>query len=1839
MPTDPGVAVATQTRRTPPPPQPTTVAPKGQSPQGPAPLPQTPKPAGPLELPHPALQAAGINSGIQAFNAKVQQIDAAHQLAYGQPPTPGLTLDVARSDVDPQHYNALFSVPKDPAVARAQATIVQHKTANPFDYFVTRPDGVIQPNNPLYQLAHNTPLPSDKPETRQQLLKKYPMVTEGALPVSAAVQSEIFGALSYLNRPDKTTAAPSPDVNAEAKYAFGPQSANTPGSVGDEQYKLVQTQRGISGMRAAQTELNKQMGTQLPVTGVMNDSWVKALSNWTRTADYFRKQLAFQANDAGFGMNVGAYERAWHAKQKAVSHGLVGQFLAAMPLPLFGHGSVWDDLASLPAYLKGTSNNPLNIGLHGLTRTAGLALDTVSGTVSQAKADAAAATTFAAYMTGLHGKSLTYDEAISRARDQLHANPSWLRMLGAGFVPVHEGRVLSGIDQFTNVAGDLILMRRPVFTGERVASGDLASAVKSTYLGRASGWAFQDLAKYGTDGIGRAASRLESAPGGRALVARAAPLIKNGTMTQEQFTQHVAELYATGSTTLTLPARLPRAIIGDSPYAHRTDEWIRQRLGVLTDKYNKFVDELGLAEGRAGDYKTTTAYQNMYAKKLARKGIVQPTVKQQLRGLAESKLLRLLESRPDEPVVQRIVAEIDEAAALGKELSLRNDAALGVSDVPQTVSSVPGEPIKVTVSGAVLPSMQSAKLPTPGKTSQWLQEQRHGLRDYLDTFDATAKGSNSGLVNRAGAIVQTVRSAVAHAAPQGARLGYFQDILPERVFNFVVKHQLGDDTYALANKLESDLVRFQGKENVRGVQSVEQQIRKLYHEKYGRAGTDLKDDPFAPLLETEAPSVFKFPGGNESRPEEAFAQIGGFTARVNAGFNKAARIHARIILSGANPLTGLGGFSLFWKHSIGDGLRAVVGGIGSALTPEVKAAQKEIEALARSNPEIARRYGALLDRLRTGETAWALNRGGWNISTEDFRTGNKLASKAHLDAAGEFLRRQLDSKAMQARAEGRLTQLVATDKTFKALWRTAQKTNPTLTEQDYAALIEQRYKEIGDALTAKGLTFDDAAAVLRANAGHDAGPALGQWVKENSVDFPVYHPQVETRGTFDDLTGRWVGNVIMRPNKFWRKSLGETILAKHYSILRGQGFDERAAFDVASTVAERVTKYHMLDFANRLQVEQDLRWLSYFATKHRLYWKWVLSTFTRHPGYAAAVVDFKDTLNKTGGVSLPFTLLGQKWQIPLERLVWVPGREYDETAPLAVGVFNLVKSGGNLDAAIKGATGTQGNILTRSDTATFLGTKLLKINAGLEGATYEYARAGLDKQTGDKVWRAINEYQVEHFKLYGHYAPESAAVKTVLLHQLGQEYWRANLPLPVVPDVNRTDQQQLLAQYMSLIDPKARAKFLNDHPGFSDHFGVYTNPEQYLHNRDYYGRWAKALDAYHSARRDLYATAAKQGEWTVPLEQKRRDLNSALQKTRDQLLIDDARSNGIDTKGGVPNGTTIKYGPWGRVVNKDPQFDPSHFLSALFPKLHAAGEIVGPLQKSLQNQLALLNDPSYVRANVQTPEEIKTLKREILQKLEVFKSYPSDALGKVRDTYQTAYVNKYWAAYDAKVNAIKNMPSGERAADSAFRAWRDQQDKQVTVGGIKFPAPLRMAWATLDPKTRQERLSYLASKPLTSLADYELDLLDVKHPANVSEALAAIDKAKQEYRAQYPGHSINRAQLLNVAKSINKQRGYEGFYPYYVNQLQAPRIYQFEATGLYRGMPQSVKAKFDQVIAQQAIAIAAGIKAHKAASYYKQEWRKAVQTQIVPWLADPSNKDLRDYLAPFGPNFLGDLPG
>jgi len=151
------------------------------------------------------------------------------------------------------------------------------------------------------------------------------------------------------------------------------------------------------------------------------------------------------------------------------------------------------------------------------------------------------------------------------------------------------------------------------------------------------------------------------------------------------------------------------------------------------------------------------------------------------------------------------------------------------------------------------------------------------------------------------------------------------------------------------------------------------------------------------------------------------------------------------------------------------------------------------------------------------------------------------------------------------------------------------------------------------------------------------------------------------------------------------------------------------------------------------------------------------------------------------------------------------------------------------------------------------------MGAGNVPSTYGAATAGFDEKTKARFNRRVNEYQLNYYADHGHYASEPDAVKHALMGATAEEAWRSILPLPVVPDYQPSSEQKLVQQFMSLVDPNKRRDFLDKHPGFSDHFGIYTDPKVYLHNHEFFGRFLTAVDVMRAARAEVLTQAKTDG--------------------------------------------------------------------------------------------------------------------------------------------------------------------------------------------------------------------------------------------------------------------------------------------------------------------------------------------------------------------------------------------
>lgn len=1660
-------------------------------------------PQAPTGPPVPLLQQHGYHGSIQDFNGRVQSVHDEYQKAYGVAPSPGLTFDLARSPVDTAQFSKLFTVPLSQQAAKSRAAI----NSQAADHLHVRQDGLlVKPSPPGLPPA----------DTVTKLHAQFPTVQMGMLPIPGG--DKIMGAFEAIGAVKGNLSVESggmslkeaQDIQVQASQGIPVDPAKK--SLSEQVLRtgnaVTTVKQSLTTVVQAQAELNKAMGTKLPADGTFNDDWLKALSNWMKTRDYFQRAAKQQADDAGF-KDYGSYLKAWKAKQHAVSHnGAFQFFLNALPMHVFADGGnplqVLKNLSEDAVLLTNPQFSP-SYPLHTLTRSAGTALAVVGGAVSQAKAYGQAGAAYAKVVddTRLQKGGTDYDLALKKAKEALVANPSWMHIFAPGTIG-SKNKDLKTLDEITNIAGDILLLRKPAFTGERVLPGAQAAARSSTYLNRAGEFSYEYLRQ---GKLGRAAAMLEGGPGAEQFVGKAAKLVRGGKLTQQQYIDHLSELYATGSTTLA-----------------------------------------------TGD-----------------------------------------------------------------------------------------------VSGAALSSLRASHLNTPSAAGQGI---RKWFRDRADSFDAGLR--NGGRPGTAAAdFTSFIRSEFSHAAPRNAARGYFDPKLPERVHDFALRNFKDAE---LANSFESALIRARATENVQKIQAVEEKLQNLYYKKFPVGdGAPIKDDPFKAQLESESASRFHFPGGNQKELSNPFDRIAQRAKGITQGLNAISAKHRLVILSGFPlnmiPVAGkaVAGRSLFWKHMVGDTSRRFVGGdtiVGTGL----KGTKQDVAALVNSDPKLARQWGAFVDRSTNSETRYLSVSG--EKAVPEFDTASRLNDKAYMRGAGGYVRRMLDDEALSAYRASTpgslqpLVDLVMKNKTYRALFNKAYKVDTangigTLAQRiEYAQGLFRRYQELDNAAISANTSLDDALAVLQKNRGGKADDALGKWLSGNKVSLTVKHALVEQGSSFDQATSEYIKNIMVF-NKLNRGGMAKNIAAGVYADLKAAGWEDKTALQTAMDVSEKQTVYHMLDFANMLQAEQDLRWLSYFATKHRLYWKWVLGTFVRNPGAAALINDAKQHLDDRGNLNftVPLGPLGDKWSVPAARLFWVPGKEYSEVAPPTNFLLGYVKGGFSIQAGINAVAGTFGNVLTRSDTMLHLLSTAAAIQSGKLPGTYASATRNLDPSTQKKLNRAINHYQQDYFAEHGHYAPERQAILRSLWRVGAEEGWRANLPLPVVPQsTTGNDTQQLLDQFMRLVDPAKRSKFLDAHPELAAQFGVSKNPGDYQHYRTYWSQYTSALDQYHGIRQHLFEMSQK-GGYTVEVDALRRKAGKDFQKVFDRLKRQDLAQTDPARRKEV-NGETL--GLWGQQVSADPLVDPKTALTTLFPNIdptQLADALPSQTVKDAKMNLRLLSDPKYVAAVfAENPSEAKTYKRFLLQFIDDFRSYPHDALGRVQTKYAEQHVNTYWQHVTKTLDHISTLGRGDKdIAYAKLRAWKDAQDKPVTVDGIKFPSPVALAWASLPPDERNKRLAGVAQGGWDHLGDYEKRLIGVETPKGMSAAWLDYQESIAAYRDKYPGARLDVSQKNFLVKYENKE--HPGFTKDYLF-AQQPTINRLEKTELFREMPPDARKAWDSEIAPSAKKIAA---AFKSGSYDAAELRKAWKDYIhtdIPAFLD-KNPALKRWVQPYltaNPDFFTSLP-
>jgi hypothetical protein len=1735
------------------------------------------------------LKAAGVKGGIQGFNQKVQQIADAHQRSYGQLPSAGLTLDVARSDVQPQHFDALFSVPKSPIAARGQGVLAQHQRANPYDYLIPRADGSFEPDGPLRTLAVTSPV---QPDTKQ-IAKTHPWVPYASMSMPIPGSDQLNKSLAALEgkavseQSGQTTiggktlsqytqargqARGVPTMGAtlglDAAPATGPYKSQA-AAVGD----FSAVGGAVQTVKQAQQHLIDNFPTYfagLKPVGTWNNDWVSAQTKFVGSATYADAWTKKLAQDNYFGKNTAEFASAWKAKQQKLKSGDPNAYQVYLHTPLAYFG----DAESIKRFLTSDAGNDhwYSFAVHytigaaeGLGKTAYYG---GSGLASEGKSQAASATKFL-YEIGKNlsnGKGAGAQEAADISMKTLKQNPTWLRIAYPP-LPAHPTGGLAAADFASNFLLDLYAGNKLVIGGREIVPGETKAFNSARYTNTTIEWGFNSMKKRGLGGVGEASKMLQ---GGEQLNVAVAKRIQAGDITLGEYKSMVSDLFHKGKVEVRgAPTVLPEGVAGKTKVIHTADN----------------------------------------------------------------------------------------------------------------------------PNNAVFRSLWSAKNPDPRLWTQTISK-------HLDHLDATLRSApQAGTSNTADAL-SSLRGLFAHVAPRGGEALRIEDPkTPERLYNWAIQ-QFNDRSYA--QKIRNDFVVARARNDFGSLEDLNKDLSTRYAAEYpNRAGVRTPLDPSeGPLTESQSFSYLKTPANRTKDVNNFFDATVAKAQKYNDNLLTIGRYHRQMIIGGGEgPIPFPGGESLFWKHAVADTLRRFAGGAGLrfGLNAAQKKAKAEVEQHLFENPAVGRDLSVKRAQSKMGEQRW-LTHDGPISKGDNFITGEHLADTAKMNAAGAYLRQLVTDDALtayRASSEADKTALfrhvwhspfyqnkIAKDELYLQDLRSLQEVAPkglnlkgAISDlkkgyaQQYADELWKTYKEIdvNGALDRAHLTFIT-------NTGAGADKALAKFIQDEKLSFAVRDPLIQGTNKFDNWSTWWIGK-LMTFNKANRQSFFDHVLYDSYSHLTSMGWARSDAIATASDLAKFQTVYHMLDFSNMLQVEQNLRWFSYYATKHRLYWSWLARQFATRPLLAAAADDVSKTVDKNGNIT--FRAFGVNVTIPAARLVWANTQQYPEVSSILTfgsDYFTKLPGQGIVGAgqqALADQTATGGTVLGRQDQWVMMAARLAS-----SPKTYDAATAGMSPVQKSSFDRIMHGYILSYRSAHdGMYPSEADAVHAGLLNGIGSEMYRANLFFPFYvdkPPVGEPSQptwyEARSKQFDALKSPKQKRAFLDKNPDFADLMGASQDQGVWLHEAPMWDAFRTARTSYLDEMELLYQKSRATG-WNLTLQKEYKKTTSQYSQAIDKIKLRDSATwmgNATYPKGSVISGTIVQPGPWTKKLETDPLASKT-WLHEMFPGIaqkqldgHTISENVVQLRaeadKIRQAQAGGTKKLTDMGYTAQTARDRLT---NIFNKIAVFNGAPKNATTKLVSDYYGKFVSPYIKQRDGvwtkRVNAAKGTPD-ENAVFAAFRAWKETHDHAVTVDGVKFPSPVSWGTMQLPPDQYKNQLATAASSDPLHVTGYEWKLLGVNAPPSVNSVISTLETLEAQYKADpaYAGTSLAKEQKLRAARVITK--GYPsslpgfpngiaphpGFYAWYVGFASLPKVDRYERTSLYINMAPRAKTQFDSLIgsvAKEGTKLAANKNSGYPSNYIKSKWKSYIKTVVMPDLQKPQYKALATELREYPADFLYTLAG
>jgi hypothetical protein len=896
---------------------------------------------------------------------------------------------------------------------------------------------------------------------------------------------------------------------------------------------------------------------------------------------------------------------------------------------------------------------------------------------------------------------------------------------------------------------------------------------------------------------------------------------------------------------------------------------------------------------------------------------------------------------------------------------------------------------------------------------------------------------------------------------------------------------------------------------------------------------------------------------------------------LNNGLNAVGQIQRRLVL--------VPDAALFWKHAVTDGLRAIIGegpvvDIGGAKTLNPfrllrvfnnRQYGAEFDRFLADNPDLKALHDSTTELIKKGEQRYNLEARGASVPNL-FWTGG--APKRWMHAAAGYVDRRLMSGPYQAWKTG--------GRTGVREWFMSPE-GQKLAEaegfpQEDSFVLANMISDNLDTIRNADPSFLQEAEQIRNTSKH-VRDDLAKYMRKNKINIPVsgHVPPAMGRSPLEwaDETSQYIIGKYMTMNKFYRGGLYRSMTGRFFHDYVSMGTDPADAARAAMSQSAKLSRYHMLDLADAVKVEQTFRWGALFFTKHRLFWSWMLNTMRARPELMVAARDFQNAMNhynqkfpgQTPGTfsfyipaRIPWTIPGglapqqmkgkTLFTIPVARLLW------------------LTESAGNpgmLSNFIHAASQGQ-NLFPGRGTVEYtsidsqLNTMYLMAQHELGNIkTSDGVLSSMNDQDKVRFQGIMARVQAGYYAQHHRYMPDADATSVALKHMFITGIWRTTAFTGSYPEDPRFSnaQERVWQQYNQESNPAVREKLRQDNPWIDTMLGAYTTTnKQHVLSQQMWNQFGQIVQD-HEARQTALLTDAR----TNP-ERTASDLFGQrwyAEASRYSAAINSLRAQA----------KSLGAHSWLGQFNADPFAQTHHAFAAELHNMYGMSMaqakkvaekgrpgFVTPYRNMLYGPLSPESIAKLPPDQQQSARETATAFRGLIRP---YSKEPQT----VADRIRANYFSKVYSPWIDQRTAFFQRANLEPTADQGrvydeMRAWYDSEDHPVKVNGMVMPSPMAVHFAMLPPAAQAQYRRGLMTKQWGWLSKFDKNLLGVKIPMSVQNGWQyynqtiydAVGGPKGTIHEAGKHPSITSVDALKYAQYVDTK--YPGFLNDYVRGLE-----------------------------------------------------------------------------------------